>query len=166
MAKTTWAQKIEDRDDFPKIQKLERGLPCYNAVRRMGAGDGDPIVLVNPSEIIPHMAGVPRGKLVTIREICGRIARDHKVKGCCSLTTGIFIMSIANAAEEAKSRGERTAIAEVPYWRTLKADGFLNGKFPGGLEAHRELLEKEGFRVIRRGSRYQVADFERYLARL
>jgi hypothetical protein len=31
------------------------------------------------------------------------------------------------------------------------------------LEAHRRLLEKEGHKIIRRGKKYQVADFEKRL---
>lgn len=162
--KKTWLQKIEDHKTLPKVLRLEERFPCYNAVHKMGAKAGDPVVLVNPSEILPLMAAVPKGKLITIREICGRIAGRHKVKGCCSLTTGIFIMSIAQAAEEARAEGRRSALAKVPYWRTLKADGFLNEKYPGGLDAHKRLLKKEGFRVLARGQKFQVADFEKHLA--
>ncbi|MEN3034815.1 MAG: hypothetical protein ABC537_00800 [Candidatus Methanosuratincola sp.] len=32
----------------------------------------------------------------------------------------------------------------IPYWRTLKAGGFVNEKYPGGIEAQRDMLEKEG----------------------
>lgn len=65
-------------------------------------------------------------------------------------------MSIANAVEEAKSRGVKTAVAKVPYWRTLKAHGYLNEEYPGGIEAHKRLLEREGFRINSRGKKYQL----------
>jgi alkylated DNA nucleotide flippase Atl1 len=159
--KKTWTQKIEDKKGFPKVLKLEKRFPCYNAVHKMGANEGDPIVLVNASEILPIMAKVPPGKLITIREICRKIAQNHKVKGCCSLTTGIFIMSIANAVEEAIARGDRSALAKIPYWRTLKADGFLNEKYPGGLEGHKKWLEKEGHQIIVRGKKFRVGDHDR-----
>jgi hypothetical protein len=55
---------------------------------------------------------------------------------------------------------------DTPYWRTLKADGFLNEKYPGGQEAHKRLLEGENFRVIARGKKYQVVDYEKYLMKL
>ena len=67
----------------------------------MGAEVGDEIVLVNPSEVVDSMKRVPEGKLTTIGEICMKLAKRHGTKGCCSLTTGIFIMTAANAAEEA-----------------------------------------------------------------
>ncbi len=158
--KKTWQEKLEDKPSLPKVLKLEKGFPCYNAVHRMGAEAGDDIVLVNPSEVVAIMKQVPEGGLVTIVEICKKIAEKHKVKGCCSLTTGIFIMTAANAAEEVVKEGKSL---EIPYWRTLKSEGFLNEKYPGGQEAHKRLLEKEGFNVIARGKKYQVADYEKYL---
>jgi hypothetical protein len=162
----TWVQKLEDKETFPKVVRLEKGFPCYNAVHKMGVNTGDPVILVNASEIIPIMAKVPNGKLITIWEICQKIAENHEVKGCCSLTTGIFIMTIANAVEEAIAKGDRSALTRIPYWRTLKADGFLNEKYPGGQEAHKRLLEQEGFKVIARGKKYQVVGFEKYLAKV
>jgi len=39
----------------------------------------------------------------------------------------------------------------------------LNEKYPGGQEAHKRLLEEENFRVIARGKKYQVVDYEKYL---
>ncbi len=77
--KKTWSQKIEDKPDFPKVIKLETGFPYYNAMRKMGAREGDPVILVNPSEILPFMAIVPKGNVITIREICQEIARLHGV---------------------------------------------------------------------------------------
>lgn len=118
------------------------------------------MVLVNPSEVVEIMREVPKGKLITIVEICKRIAKKHKVKGCCSLTTGIFIMTAANAAEEASRQGGNLGI---PYWRTLKADGFLNEKFPDGAEVQKEKLENEGFFVVQKGKKYFVQDYQDFL---
>ena len=159
----TWQEKLKDNSSFPKVLRLEKGFPCYNAVHKMGAEVGDEIVLVNPSEVMAIMKQVPRGRLITIVEICKKIAGQHDVKACCSLTTGIFIMTAANAVEEASKEGKSLSI---PYWRTLKAGGFLNGKYPGGQEAHKRLLEGENFRVIARGKKYQVVDYEKYLMKL
>jgi len=158
--KKTWLGKLEDKASLPKVLKLEKGFPCYNAVHKMGAEVGDDIVLVNPSEVVEIMKQVPKGKLITIVEICKKIADQHKVKGCCSLTTGIFIMTAANAVEEANKEGESL---NIPYWRTLKSSGFLNPKYPGGQEAHKNLLEKEGYKVIQKGKNFLVQDFQKYL---
>ena len=158
--KKTWQEKLEDKATLPKVLKLEKGFPCYNAVHKMGAEAGDDIVLVNPSEVVGIMKQVPKGKLITIVEVCKKIARQHNMKGCCSLTTGIFIMTAANAAEEAARDGKSLGI---PYWRTLKSDGFLNEKYPGGQESHKKLLEQEGHKVIRKAKRFLVQDFQKYL---
>ncbi len=158
--KKTWAEKLADKPNLPKVLRLEKGFPCYNALHKMGVEAGEPVVLANPSEIVAVMAKVPKGRVVTIVEVCKNLAAKHRVRGCCSLTTGIFIMTAANAVEEAAAAGKKLAI---PYWRTLKADGFLNEKFPGGLERHRQLLENEGHKVLPRGRKYQVADYEKRL---
>jgi len=84
----------------------------------MGAEAGDKVVLVNPNEIVEVMKKVPKGKLITSVVICKKIAKKHKVKACCSLTTGIFIMTAANATGEAAKEGKNL---NIPYWRTLKA---------------------------------------------
>jgi alkylated DNA nucleotide flippase Atl1 len=54
----------------------------------------------------------------------------------------------------------------TPYWRTLKAGGVINEKYPGGVKNQKRLLEEEGHSVIQKGKRYVVKDFEKHLARL
>ena len=157
----TWQEKLADKEGLPKVLKLESRFPCYNALHKMGVEAGEDVVLVNPSEIVACMKKVPYGKVVTIVEICKHIAKQHHVQGCCSLTTGIFIMTAANAVEEARNEGVDMGI---PYWRTLKADGYLNEKFPGGDQAHKALLEKEGFKVVAVGQRWRVENYQAYLA--
>jgi alkylated DNA nucleotide flippase Atl1 len=156
----TWQEKLADKEDLPKFVKLERGFPCYNAVHKMGAEVGDDVVMVNPSEVIEFIKKVPYGQLTTVIEICLAIARKYNVKGCCSLTTGIFIMTIGNAVEEARKENRDL---DIPYWRTLKSQGYLNEKFPGGADAHKALLENEGFKVVRKRNRYFVEDFDEKL---
>ena len=70
-------------------------------------------------------------------------------------------MTAANAVEEAIQEGK---LLDIPYWRTLKAGGFLNPKYPGGQEAHKKLLDKEGYKVLQKGKRYVVQDFQNHLA--
>ena len=53
------------------------------------------------------------------------------------------------------AKGEKNITA---WWRTLKGDGYLNEKFPGGAERQKELLEKEGHQIIARGKKFFVAD--------
>lgn len=161
--KKTWVEKMQDKPGYPKILVLEEKFPCYNAVHKMSANIGDKIVITQASEVIPLMAAVPKGKLLTLREICTALAKKHGVQGCCTLTTGIFIMTLANAVEEVKTSGLDSEMSEIPWWRTLKMDGFLNDKYPGGQETQKKLLEEEGFKFTPRGKKYQVTDFENHL---
>jgi alkylated DNA nucleotide flippase Atl1 len=53
----------------------------------------------------------------------------------------------------------------IPYWRTLKADGYLNDKFPSGAESHKALLENGGFKFVRKGKRLSSENYQNYLVR-
>jgi alkylated DNA nucleotide flippase Atl1 len=156
----SWQDKMQDKDNTPKILKLERNYPCYNAVHKMGAETGDDVVLVNPREVEDQMKLVPEGKVVTLMDICQKLAVKYRVKACCTLTAGIFTMTAANAAEEMKAEGKENSL---PYWRTLKSGGELNPKYPGGIDGQSALLEKEGFTIIRKGKKAFVKDYENYL---
>lgn len=158
--KKSWQEKCADKKGFPKVLRLQKKFPCYNAVHKMGAEAGDKVVLANPSEVIELMRKVPEGRLLTLTEICKTLAKKHGVAACCSLTTGIFIMTAANAAEEAVKEGKKLAL---PYWRTLKADGSLNEKYPGGAASQKRLLEREGFTVQKKGKKFTVNNYDKYL---
>ena len=121
----------------------------------MGAKPGDSVVLAPPLEVDAIMKKVPEGKLLTLKEICQKLAEKHKTQYCCTLTTGIFITTAANAAEEMKG--------DTAYWRTLKNNGELNKKYPGGVERQRRLLEQEGHEIINKGKRLFVKDYEEKL---
>ena len=98
------------------------------------------------------MKKVPKQGLITLNKICQKLAKKHKTKYCCTLTTGIFVMIVAKAAEETNS--------DVPYWRTIKNNGQLNEKYPGGVERQKKLLEKEGHTAIKKGKKYYVKDYQ------
>lgn len=158
--KKSWTEKLHDSKKFPKILEFDPKFPCGKALEKWGAKSGDTVVITPPLEVDGIMKKIPKGKLITLYEICKKLAKKHKVKFCCSLTTGIFINIAAHAAEEAKEKGERNI---TPYWRTLKMEGVLNHKFPGGAEAQKKLLEKEGFTIIQKGKKFIVENYENYL---
>jgi len=151
----SWKEKLEDSKNFPKTLKLKPNFPCFRALKKMGARPGDSVVITPPLEVDAIMKKVPQGRLITLKEICEKLAKKHKRDYCCTLTTGIFITTAANAAEETKG--------DTPYWRTLKNNGELNKKYPGGVERQKELLEKEGHTITSRGKRLFVKDFEKKL---
>lgn len=155
--KKTWKEKLHDSKGFPKIIDYADNLPCGKALKKQGAEIGDKVVLAPPLDVNEIMAQVPEGKLLTLNDICHQLAEKYKVDYCCTLTTGIFVMTAANAAQET---GE-----DVPYWRTIKNTGELNAKYPGGLEGHKKLLEKEGYRINQKGKRHFLDAFEQYVER-
>lgn len=130
---------------------------------RWGTKVGDTVVIPAPIEVDEIMKKVPKGKLITINDTRTTLAQKHSATIGCPITTGIFARIAAEASEEVVAEGKKVI---TPYWRTLKAGGVINEKYPGGVEAQKELLEKEGHKIIQKGKKYVVADFEKYLARL
>jgi alkylated DNA nucleotide flippase Atl1 len=153
--KKTWQEKLADSKDLPKVEKI---APHMN--QKWGRGT---VVVPAPKEVDAVMKRVPRGKLITINEIRQSLAKKHQATIGCPITTGIFAWIAAHAAEEAAALGK---VRTTPYWRTLKSGGELNPKYPGGIAAIRQRLESEGHRVVQKGKRYLVADFETALVRL
>ena len=128
--------------------------------KRWGTGT---VVIPAPMGVNEIMKKVPKGKLITINEIRQTLAKKHKATIGCPITTGIFAWIAANAAGEEREKGKKII---TPYWRTLKSGRILNEKYPGGVKGQKKLLEKEGHKVIKKGKKYLVADYEKSLARL
>ena len=153
--KNSWCEKLADSKGLPKIEKITEKMS-----KRWGTGT---LVIPAPMEVDEVMRNVPGGKLVTINDIRAVLAKKHKATIGCPITTGIFAGVAANAAEERKQKGENNV---TPYWRTLKVGGVLNEKYPGGVEAQKKFLEKEGHKVVQKGKKYVVADYEKALTRI
>ncbi len=148
---------MEDKPTLPKVLEFDPKFPCGKALAKLGAKKGDSVVLPNAKEVQAVMRRVPKGKVITLKEICEDISEKHNTKYCCTLVAGIGAMVVANASEEIND--------EVPFWRTLKMDGVLNEKFPGGVEAQKARLEEEGLQVQKKGGKPRVVDFESHLFR-
>jgi len=159
MSKKTksWQEKLADNKDLPKVEKITPKM-----AGRWGTRVGDTVVIPAPIEVDEIMKRVPRGKLITINEIRAVLARKHRATIACPITTGIFARIAAEAAAEARLEG-KTKI--TPYWRTLKTGGVINEKYPGGVEAQKKLLEQEGHKVVPKGKKWIVVDFEKYLVK-
>ena len=153
--KKTWTEKLHDSKDLPKVEKITDKMS-----KRWGTGT---VVIPAPIEVSEIMRRVPEGKLLTINDIRAALAKKHGTTIGCPITTGIFAWVAANAAEEQRHKGEKQI---TPYWRTLKKGGQINEKYPGGVEAQKQLLEKEGHKVIQKGKKYVVVDYEKSLAQI
>lgn len=153
--KKDWVKKLHDNKDLPKVVEITGKMS-----KRWGEGT---VVIPAPTEVDALMKKVPREKLTTINQIRESLAQKHQASIGCPITSGIFAWIAAHAAEQEKQEGKKET---TPYWRTLKSDGSLNPKYPGGVEAQKKLLEQEGHTVIQKGKRYLVADFQQSLAQL
>ena len=146
---------LNDSKDMPKIQIItdEKSILKYG---------GDRMYFAPPMDYDRVMRLVPFGKLLTVGAIREYFARQSGADFTEPITAGIFVSIAAWASFQRTDR-------RTPYWRTLKAGGELNAKFPGGIEAQKELLEKEGHTVIQKGRtniRYYVRDYEKALFEL
>ena len=150
--KKDFNSKLRDAKHMPKIQILTDEA----SIRKYG---GERMYFAPPAAYDALMKRIPRGKVITVGALREHLARENDADFTDPITAGIFV-SIAAWASYQRSGDE------TPYWRTLKANGELNAKYPGGVEAQKEMLEKEGHTVIQKGRtniRYYVRDYEKAL---
>lgn len=146
---------LKDGKDMPKIVEVtdEKSIEKYGG-RRM--------YFAPPLDYDAVMRRVPKGMVITVGDIRKYFAVRNDADFTDPITAGIFC-SIAAWASFQRSDNK------TPYWRTLKTNGELNPKYPGGVEEQKKLLEVEGHTVIQKGRtniRYYVKDYERFLYRL
>ncbi len=154
-AKTTkksWREKLATNHDLPKVVRLDAA-----GAKRWG---GKSLAIPAPREVDALMRKVPVGRVTTINELRTAVAKKHRAAAGCPFTTGIFSWIAAHAAEEGRAAGEKDT---TPYWRTLKKDGELNPKYPGGVIALKRKLTAEGHTMVQKGKRTVVRDFEQVL---
>jgi len=148
----SWREKLADSKDLPKVVEIDETMS-----KRWGTGT---VVIPAPTEVDGIMRSVPEGKLITINEIREILAQWHGASIGCPMTTGIFAWVAANAAGEDEEDGVEDI---TPYWRTLKSNGELNPKYPGGIENLKARLEAEGHTVIHKGKKTVVKDYRSHL---
>jgi hypothetical protein len=150
----TWREKLHEDKGFPRVFKID-------AKRQKTWGDGT-CVIPAPTEVDALMRRVPRGKLTTIDQLRGALALRHGATIACPITTGIFAWIAAHAAAEADAAKQKRT---TPFWRTLKRNGELNPKYPGGIALLKRKLASEGHRIKQKGPRFFVEKFEERLVR-
>lgn len=142
---------LNDCKDMPKFQTItdEKSIEKYG---------GDRMYFAPPIEYDRVMRLVPFGKLITVGAIREYFAKQSGADFTEPITAGIFVSIAAWASYQ-------RADNKTPFWRTLKANGELNAKYPGGVEKQKKMLEKEGHTIIQKGRkniRYYVKDYEKY----
>lgn len=148
----SWREKLADSKGLPRVEKITARMSA-----RWGTGS---VIIPAPLEVDELMRRVPVGKVTTINELREALAKKHRATIGCPITTGIFAWIAAHAAEEAAAEGQTRT---TPYWRTLKSGGQLNEKYPGGIPGLRKHLSAEGHKILKRGRKYYLADFEQSL---
>lgn len=150
MAKKSYNEKLID-NSLPKIVDLSN-KPDFVAHYKATS-----MLIASPMEYNDIMAKVPQGKIITMDRVREFLANKHKAGTTCALTAGIFSNIVAHASEE------RQGVNPVCWWRTLKSGGELNEKFPGGIDNQKMLLEAEGHKIVQKGKRFFVENYEKSL---
>jgi len=150
--KKSWREKMADDKGLPKICEVTGKL-----TKRWGEGR---FVIPAPREVDALMKQVPKGRVTTINELRAALAKKHGVDFACPITTGIFSWVAAHAAAEAEAEGAKRG---TPFWRTLKTGGEINPKYPGGVKGVAKRLRAEGHKLVSKGSRVFVAQYEKRL---
>ncbi len=146
---------LHDSKDMPKFQTVTDG----KSIEKYG---GDRMYFAPPLDYDKVMRRVPFGKLLTVGVIREYFAKQSGADFTEPITAGIFVSIVTWASFQRDND-------KTPYWRTLKANGELNAKYPGGIKAQKEMLEKEGHTIIRKGRkniRYYVEGYEKALIHL
>ena len=143
---------LHDSKDMPKFQTItdEKSIEKYG---------GNRMYFAPPIDYDRVMREVPYGKVTTVGEIRDYFAKLSGADFTEPITAGIFV-SIAAWASVQRTQDP------TPWWRTLKAHGELNPKYPGGIEAQRQKLEAEGHTVLQKGRKnitYFVKDYQEVL---
>ena len=155
----------EEKKDFNAMLHKDTDMPRIQIVtdeatiKKYG---GEKMFFAPPVTYDEIMKKVPRGKVITVGAIREYLAEENGADFTDPIAAGIFV-SIAAWASHQRTEDE------TPYWRTLKANGELNAKYPGGIAAQKEKLEAEGHTVVERGRkniRYYVKDYEKVLFEL
>ena len=155
----------EEKKDFNAMLKDSKAMPKFQIItdkKSIEKYGGNRMYFAPPADYDRVMRLVPFGKLLTVGEIRDYFARESGADFTEPITAGIFVSIAAWASDQRETD-------KTPYWRILKAKGELNPKYPGGVMAQKEMLEKEGHTVVQRGRtniRYYVKDYEKVLVEL
>ncbi len=143
---------LRDSKDMPKFQRITDP----KSIEKYG---GDRMYFAPPMAYDEVMKRVPCGQVVTVGTIRDYFAKESGADFTEPITAGIFVSIAAWASEQREED-------KTPYWRTLKANGELNPKYPGGVEAQKKKLEAEGHTILQKGRtnlKYYVEHYEAHL---
>ena len=152
----------EDKKDFNAMLYNSKDMPKFQTItdeKSIEKYGGDRMYFAPPIDYDRIMKRVPYGKVITVGEIRDYFAKQNGADFTEPITAGIFVSIAAWASEQREDN-------KTPWHRTLKADGELNPKYPGGCLRQKALLEAEGHTVITKGRtniKYFVKDYDQSL---
>ena len=152
----------EDKKDFNTMLHDNKDMPKFQTITDLKSIEkygGDRMYFAPPIDYDKIMKQIPFGKVITVGKIREYFAKKNGADFTEPITAGIFVSIAAWASYQREEEN-------TPYWRTLKANGELNEKYPGGIEPQREMLEREGHTIIQKGRKnikYYVKDYESVL---
>lgn len=152
----------ENKKDFNAMLRDSKDMPKFQTItdpKSIEKYGGSKMYFAPPMDYDTVMKRIPWGKLTTVGEIRAYFAAQNGADFTEPITAGVFVSIAAWASFQREED-------ETPYWRTLKAYGELNEKYPGGTAAQKEKLEAEGHTVIQKGRkniRFYVKDYEKAL---
>ena len=155
----------ENKKDFNAMLHNSKDMPKLQIVTDPATIEkygGSRMYFAPPLAYDALMKQVPAGKLTTVGTLREVLAAAGGADFTEPITAGIFVSIAAWASEQ---RGGRD---ETPWWRTLRAGGELNPKYPGGVQHQKALLEAEGHCILARGRkniRYYVQEYGQYMVR-
>ena len=150
-----YRNRLHDEKDFPKIKTIPKKLH-----KSWGIGK---FVMPSPLEVNSLMKKVSKGKLTTINQLRGILAKKYKTTTACPIVTGIFVIIAARAAEESLKEGRKRV---TPYWLTIKSNGIINEKYPGGIVVQKKILKQEGHIILSKGKNYIVENYKNKLFKI
>ena len=152
----------EDKKDFNTMLHDNKDMPKFQTITDLKSIEkygGDRMYFAPPIDYDKIMKQIPFGKVITVGKIREYFAKKNGADFTEPITAGIFVSIAAWASYQREEEN-------TPYWRTLKANGELNEKYPGGIEAQREMLEREGHTIIKKKKKnikYYIKDYESVL---
>jgi alkylated DNA nucleotide flippase Atl1 len=146
---------LHNNKDMPKIKEITDG----KSIEKYG---GTRMFFAPPIDYDKIMKKIPYGKLIVVGDIRAYFAKENHADFTDPITAGIFVSIVAWASSQRTDD-------KTPYWRTLKANGELNAKYPIDILEQKKILESEGHVIVKKGRtniRYFVKDYEKFIFKL
>lgn len=144
------------------IEKRDQAQPATVEVLEVARDAGHPagrMLVSAPLELDAVIRRIPEGRVLTLGELRGNLARTHGADYTCPTTTAAFLLVVADAADEERAMGRGPS---TPYWRVVQDDGKLLETLPGGPAAQARRLTEDGVVLFHLGKLPQVAGIEHY----